>query len=271
MKVAIISGSEKSGKSFVATNLASVSNWAYFDCDFFNSKANLYFPCEKANYVKVTKNLPLIAEERLANSQSLIEECKNNAFFESASGVEYSFLPCLECDECSINNVNLSEEKQVELGEYCNYQNEKLQIYSANCKDKNFKSALLNEILNKTQVSNVYLDLPGELNAFTISAIKQADFCLIVEEPSSFTFDKFKGCLRAVKLLSKPYAVVFNKTTSVSSQFSDYCYQQNARIFTTFPNFIKEEKLISDCKVLSKMKLTHKQSFLSLHNLIKKK
>ena len=234
MKIAVISGSPKSGKSFIATNLASVSNYAYFDCDFLNPNAPNYF------------------EEN--NPQS----SKHSEAFEIVN--ENNFI--------TTNNDN---NQPVFIGSSYNYQCDKVKVCYGKLEQANCEKLLFDKIVNENQFTNAYFDLPQSLSAFTLHAIKNADYCLIVEDASTVNFELFKGAVRAAKLLSKPYGIIFNKCSLVPPQFADYCYQQNANVLATFPNYLKEEKLISDCKILSKLKLTHKQTFLSLHQQIKKK
>ncbi len=236
MNIAVISGSEKSGKSFIATNLASVSNYAYFDCDFVNPKANFYF------------------EENNVETTEYYEDVYNLTTFNHSS-----------CFEDSIKSKN------VHVGNEFHYSNEKVKVSYGKVSQSAFKKELFDKILSQHQLSNVYLDLPSKISDFTLHAIKKADYCLIVAEPTTLTFDEFKGCVRAVKLLSKPYGIVFNKTTLLPQQFEDYCYQVNANVLASFPTYLKEEKLISNCELLSKLKLTYKQAFLALHQQLKKK
>ena len=234
MKIAVVSGSPKSGKSFIATNLASVSTYAYFDCDFLNSNATSYFEA--------------------SNVQSLQHD-------ESSSVINAN----------NFTSQNNTDDQAVCIGNSYNYVCDKVKVCYGKLETANCESLLFDKIIAENQFTNVYFDLPNKLTAFTLHVIKNVDYCLIVEDASSINFDLFKGAVRAAKLLSKPYGIVFNKCTLIPPQFADYCYQQNANVLATFPNYLKEEKLISDCKILSKIKLTYKQNFLSLHQQIKKK
>ena len=238
MKIAVISGSEKSGTSFIATNLASVGNYAYFDCDFINPKANFYF------------------EENNATPTEHYEDVFD------LNSITFNNSTCC---------VSANTSKNLFIGNEFSYSNEKVKVYYGKTSNVNFRKELFDKILEQNELTNVYFDLPGKITDFTLHAVKNADYCLIVTEPTALNFDEFKGCLRAVKLLSKPYGIVFNKTTLLPQQFEDYCYQVNANVLASFPTYLKEEKLISDCKILSRLKLTHKQAFLALHQQLKKK
>ena len=167
--------------------------------------------------------------------------------------------------------VSTNTSKNLFIGSEFNYSNEKVKVYYGKTSNVNFRKALFDEILKQNEFANVYFDLPGKITDFTLHVVKNCDLCLIVTEPTLFNFDEFKASLRLAKLLSKPYAIVFNKTALLPPQFEDYCYQTNANVLASFPNYLKEEKQISDCKILSRLKLTHKQAFLSLHQQIKKK
>ena len=206
MKIAVISGSEKSGKSFIATNLASVSNYAYFDCDFINPKANFYF------------------EE---NNATIIEHYEDVFDLNSTT---FNDSTCC---------VSTNTSKNLFIGSEFNYSNEKVKVYYGKTSNVNFRKALFDEILKQNEFANVYFDLPGKITDFTLHVVKNCDLCLIVTEPTLFNFDEFKASLRLAKLLSKPYAIVFNKTALLPPQFEDYCYQTNANVLASFPNYLK--------------------------------
>lgn len=271
MKIAVIGNGEGSGKTFIATNLAGCCNWGYCDGNFNNPNAFTFFEEEKSEGLSLVVSVPNLSGCK--NLAPLAEKCNKNAFYSDESGnFFYNELVCKDCGSCILTNENGAEVVAKEIANLTLYSKEKIKVGYAKEINSDYSNLVLNGLIEKIGATNLYIDTHGETDALTYHAVKNADYCLIVCEPSNDNFEKFKGAVRTAKLFSKPYGVVFNKQIIENRTYGDYCYQQNATILGSVPYFGKrEEKLISNGKVLSLLKPVYKQIFTSIHQQIKKK
>ncbi len=72
-----------------------------------------------------------------------------------------------------------------------------------------------------------------------MESIKDADYCILVAEPTIFGLHNLKMVHELVHLFKKPYGVVLNKCTEGENPSEEFCIDNNIKILEKIP-FDKE-------------------------------
>jgi MinD superfamily P-loop ATPase len=92
-----------------------------------------------------------------------------------------------------------------------------------------------NDQLRLPEDRTVIVDCPPGSACSVMESIKDADFCLMVAEPTIFGIHNLDMVYRLVKLFDKPHALVVNKDMGDGSLIEKYCSDNGIRIIASIP------------------------------------
>ena len=81
---------------------------------------------------------------------------------------------------------------------------------------------------------NIY-DSPPGTSCPVIEAVKDADYVVLVSEPTPFGLHDLDLIVQTVKQLDKPFGVIANKETDGNHLIEDYCRQNEIQIILRVP------------------------------------
>jgi MinD superfamily P-loop ATPase len=127
-------------------------------------------------------------------------------------------------------------------------------------------TSIIHELFNqiKPDDSLVIIDAPPGSACVVMESIKDADYCILVAEPSIFGSHNLKMVHELVKLFNKPHAAVLNKSLDENNPSKNYCIENNIEILADIP-FSKElGKLTAEGKLVVEYNDEAKKLFKNL-------
>lgn len=94
--------------------------------------------------------------------------------------------------------------------------------------------ALLGKKSSKSD-NNVFIDCPPGSSCMVSESIKDADYCVLVAEPTLFGAHNLKMVHELVQLYNKPCGAVLNKCLAEDDPSLDYCRAQGIPILAQIP------------------------------------
>jgi MinD superfamily P-loop ATPase len=90
------------------------------------------------------------------------------------------------------------------------------------------------EAMDKEE-KHVFIDCPPGSSCTVMDSIKNADYCILVAEPSIFGVHNLEMVHELVKLFSKDYGVILNKCQEGENLAEEYCLTNNINILGRIP------------------------------------
>ena len=269
LKIAVLSGKGGTGKTLISVNLAYTAKKAlYLDCDVEEPNGHLFFKPDNLTKEDVSVKIPYVNDYLCNGCRKCIEFCKFNALayinnkVKVFSEVCHSCGGCIEvCPESAISEINKSigkiekgnlEDVTVVSGILNTGEASGVPIIKAMIDDKN-----INE-----QVTIV--DCPPGSACIVMESIKDADYCLLVAEPTLFGSHNLKMVYDLVRLFKKPFGVVLNKTQDGFNPSKEFCENNKIKILSEIPFDAELGKLNSDGKIVSKENRSYNDLFAKL-------
>jgi len=253
MKVAVLSGKGGTGKTFVSVNLAAVmANACYVDCDVEEPNGHLFLKPDWSDEVTVTRKLPVIDSEKCINCRACTNFCKFNAL----AGVGQKILVfediCHSCGGCVlVCPEGAITEKEKPIGTIKTGQSKDTKIMTGTMHVKEASGVpIINQLLEQSKTyDNVVIDCPPGSACTVMESIKEAEFCVLVAEPTLFGQHNLAMVHELVTLYKKPYGVVLNKSIEGVNPSRDYCEKQKIAILGEVKYGEHLASLLSDGKI----------------------
>ena len=247
MKIAIASGKGGTGKTTLATNLGSFlaenNNVVLIDLDVEEPNSGLFLKStliEKHDKFKMIpewneKNCTLCGNcQKVCNYHAVITlKTKVTVFPELCHG-------CYACSElCPTNSLPMIPQK---MGELKLFKADKLDFIESRLDIGQEQAVPLIsqtlEFVEKKYSKNTIklFDSPPGTSCPVIEATKDADFVILITEPTPFGFHDLKLAIDTMKVLKKEIGVVVNRHGIGNNDVIDYCKKENIPVIATIPN-----------------------------------
>ena len=238
MNIAVLSGKGGTGKTFVSCNLASaIGKSAYIDCDVEEPNGHLFFKPEKVRSQDVCVKLPQIIADKCNQCRKCTDFCHFNALaFIKEKPMLFRGV-CHSCGGCKIVCPNHAiVEKDYPIGV----------IHTGKHRSVTVKSGMMNmgeesgvpiirELLKNLPCKDNVIDCPPGSACTVMESIKDADYCVIVAEPSVFGVHNFQMVYELVKILKKPFGVVINKADGQVNPMQELCEKLKLPVLEQIP------------------------------------
>jgi MinD superfamily P-loop ATPase len=239
MILVIASGKGGTGKTTISTNLAFVlGDTQFIDCDVEEPNAHLFLKPEI--HVKRTVGLPVpvVDESRCTGCGKCEQVCEFNAVIVIQKKVMIFPELCHGCGACEY----FCPEKAI---------SEKIRDIGIIEKGTSGGIDFIHGILNVGEPMAppliravkacidpkriVIIDAPPGTACPVVETVKNADFCVLVTEPTPFGLNDLKLAVEMVRKLAVPMGVVINSCTIGDNEVSKYCEEEGIPILMTFP------------------------------------
>ncbi|NLY36014.1 MAG: AAA family ATPase [Tissierellia bacterium] len=240
MKIAVLSGKGGTGKTFVSVNLAAVAKKSiYLDCDVEEPNGHLFLKPVDEDEKDIKVLIPFV-DDRLCNGcKKCVDFCAFNALAHTGTELMIFEKICHSCGGCKLlcPEKALSEKERV-IGRIKKGRAGEILVYTGilnpgEASGTMIIDALLEEV--KDEKGLIFIDAPPGSACVVMESIKDADYCILVAEPSIFGVHNLEMVHELVELFKKPFGVVLNKCTDKNNPSEVYCMEKGIKILGRIP------------------------------------
>ena len=274
LTIAVLSGKGGTGKTLLSVNLAAAAEAAvYLDCDVEEPNGHLFFKPEIASEKDVSAKIPSIDLDRCNGCRKCVDFCKFNALaFIKNKPVLFKDI-CHSCGGCVLfcpQKAITEEEKTV--GVIQNGMSGQVRVHSGFLNAGEASGIpIIKQLLQKSfaeQALPVFIDCPPGSACIVMESIKEADYCVLVAEPTVFGVHNLKMVCDLVEAFHKPHGVVLNKCLEAENPAEEFCIENHVTILGRIPFDSKLGSLSSNAKIAVRENDSYRELFSALlHNI----
>ena len=240
MIISVASGKGGTGKTTVSTNLALSIDSAVqlLDCDVEEPNAHLFLNPVIEEKETVYTPVPEIEEEKCTYCRKCAEICRFRAIAVLKETVLTFPELCHSCGGC----MEVCPEKAItetgrELGEIERGWRDNIDFVHGRLRvGEAMSPPLIREVRSFVLPDKInIIDAPPGTSCPVIAAMKEADFVLMVSEPTPFGLHDLKLALEAVKLLDIPRGLVINRSDMGDNRLKEYAAFENLPVLMEIP------------------------------------
>lgn len=232
MKIAILSGKGGTGKTLVSVNLAAVASKSiYIDCDVEEPNGYLFFKPKDVQEELVNVKIPEV-NSNCNGCCKCVDFCKFNALAYVKDKLYIFNEVCHSCGGC----VLLCDEKalvekdkvvgKIETGAFENVVVSTGILNIGEASGVPIIRQLLEEYKLETDIAT-FIDCPPGSACTVMESIKDADYCLLVAEPTIFGLHNLNMVYELVLLFKKPFGIIINKFIDENNSIEEFCKKRN--------------------------------------------
>lgn len=287
MNIAVLSGKGGTGKTLLSVNMAAASKSAtYIDCDVEEPNGYLFFKPEEIVEENVSVKIPEVDKELCSGCRKCVDFCKFNALaFIKKAPIVFGDI-CHSCGGCSLLcPENAITEKDKVIGKIEKGKSQGIDIYTGilntgevsgvpiieKLLEENRKSSSNGEVSNNIEGNEKLsiIDCPPGSACIVMESIKDADFCVLVAEPTAFGAHNLEMVYELVSLFGKPFGVVLNKCLDGENPSEEFCKEKGIKILGRVP-FEKElGELNSNAKIAARESERYNKLFKNILETVK--
>ncbi len=250
IKIAIASGKGGTGKTLLSTNLAAFisekDTTLLVDLDVEEPNDSLFI---KGNLVRETeqyKMIPKWDESKCTLCGECTKNCKFHAVVQMGKFIAVFNELCHSCYACSeLCPTGALPMQPHKMGETTEYQYNNLKFIESRLMIGEEQAVPLihktHQLVNE-HYSNITLqlfDCPPGTSCPVLAATENADYVILITEPTPFGLHDLKLAVETMRQLHKPFGVVINRSGLGNDDVEKYCLSEKIDIVTKIP-FDKE-------------------------------
>jgi len=261
MKIAVASGKGGTGKTTLSTNLASYiakkRKVVLADLDVEEPNSGLFIQGKLVRKEEKFKMIPEWIEDDCTLCGICQEVCNYNSVIQL--GVIIMVFPelchgCYACSElCPTSALPMISQR---MGELMHFENNKLSFIESRLDIGQEQATQLISQTNKyidehfsDGIIKIY-DAPPGTSCPVIEATKNADYVILITEPTPFGLHDLKLAVETMKKIGKKFGVVINRHGIGNDEVVNYCNKDNIPVIAKIPNDRRIAELYSRGKLV---------------------
>lgn len=207
MDIVVLSGKGGTGKTTVSTNLAKVMGFSYLDCDVEEPNGYIFLK-EDVDSSSVALMNPVFNDQCIG-CKRCVEACEYNALALIFDQIHLVEELCHGCGACLlVCQSNAVSETQRDIG-ICKI-GHGFGMGQMNIKEP-MGGPIITALKQRTQhFENRLIDSPPGTSCSVVKAAQNADYALLVTEPTRFGLHDLKKAVALVSQLKIPFGVLIN-------------------------------------------------------------
>ena len=270
MKIAVLSGKGGTGKTLVSVNLAAAAKTStYIDCDVEEPNGHLFFKPEDVKEKEISVKIPKVNNKLCNGCRKCVEFCKFNALAYIKDKLIIFDEVCHSCGGCvMVCPERALTENEKAIGKVQKGMSGSVNVNTGilNTGEASGIPIIKNLLDGNKDVSDtmVFIDCPPGGACIVMESIKDADYCVLVAEPTLFGVHNLNMVYELVKLFDKPFGVVLNKCLEGENPAEEFCLEKNLKILSRIPFDIELGLLNSNAEIAVRESNKYKTIFLDL-------
>jgi MinD superfamily P-loop ATPase len=241
MRIAVLSGKGGTGKTLVSVNLAAAAKIStYIDCDVEEPNGHLFFKPENIQEEEVHVRIPKVDGKLCNGCRKCVDFCKFNALAYIKDKLIIFEDICHSCGGCILlcPEKALTEKEKV-IGKIQKGASDQVTVYTGILNTGEPSGIpIIKKLLNENKPERnktIFIDCPPGSACIVMESIKDADYCILVAEPTLFGVHNLNMVYELVKLFNKPFGVVLNKCLDGENPSEQFCIEKNIKIIGRIP------------------------------------
>lgn len=239
--IAVLSGKGGTGKTLISVNLAcAAGSSVYMDCDAEEPNGHLFFKPRDVSSQKVYVPVPQVDPALCDGCRECVDFCAFHALAWAGGKLLVFDELCHGCGGCMMvcPKGALTETKR-KIGEIQHGMSQGISVHSGfldpgEASGVPIIKALL-EQAKDIEESTLIIDCPPGSSCLVSESIRDADYCLLVAEPTRFGAHNLEMVHALVRLYGKPCGVVLNKCLPGRDPSEEYCLRHGIPILARIP------------------------------------
>ncbi len=275
MKIAVASGKGGTGKTFVSTNLFNVARMegipvTIVDCDAEEPNVSEFIGGKTDNLKSIFQKIPIINSNICTFCGKCQEYCNYHAIIciPQAQTIKVIEDLCHDCGACIVAcEANAITKKDKLVGIIKTIKIDEGATLIESCSEIGVYSpvpVIKKAIKEADEKDLIFLDSPPGISCPFIATVEDADYVVLVTEPTPFGLNDLKLSAETLQEIKKPFGVIINRSGIGNGEVYKWLNEKNITLLMEIP-FDKEiAKVYSNGKLLSEESREYKMRFLEL-------
>ena len=273
MKIAVLSGKGGTGKTLVSVNLAAAADEAvYIDCDVEEPNGHLFFKPAGITSEKISVKIPVVDETLCNGCRICVDFCKFNALAYINKQLKIFETICHSCGGCILFcPAHALSEKDKTIGEIQSGSSENVSVITGILNTGEASGIpIIKKLLDTPSGGKeiTFIDCPPGSACIVMESIKDADYCILVGEPTLFGVHNFNMVYELVKLFDKPHGAILNKCLEGDNPAELFCIDKNIKILGRIPFDTEIGTLNSNARILVREHPKYRELFSALLQIV---
>ncbi|MDO4740455.1 MAG: 4Fe-4S binding protein [Eubacteriales bacterium] len=252
MKIACLSGKGGAGKTLVAVNLAAAGAAVYIDCDVEEPNGRLFLKPQELQTETVSVLLPEFDAGKCTGCKQCVAFCRFHALAYIREKPVVFTEVCHSCGGCMLvcPEGAVSEAPRpiglVEVG-----QAGRLRVVTGVLNPGEASGVPVIRQALRHAAGTTVIDCPPGSACSVMESVAEADFCLLVAEPTAFGLHNVRMVHELAALLGRKCGVVINKQEAPYAPLERFCEENELPVLARIPYSPKIAEASSKGRIVS--------------------
>jgi MinD superfamily P-loop ATPase len=244
MKIAVASGKGGTGKTMVATSMAAALapqvDVQFLDCDVEAPNAHLFLNPVIYKTKPATIKIPSVDEDICTLCSHCVDICEFNALAMLGEKILVFEQLCHGCGSCTIHcPVNAISEVPRRIGDLNSgiYENNQSYLFGELTISEPMPTPIIRQLkaMMRDDEELSILDSPPGASCSVVATLHDADYVILVTEPTPFGLHDLKQMLGVIQQTGAPAGVIINRDGIGDSCVEDYLSDKPYPILMKIP------------------------------------